>query len=145
MSDVAVLIRQVLRTSDESRRSEETESPSWATAWLDIPICAAFPSDYEWGIFGLVVQWQGEQSSRISAAPWSPSWLPTQHPGGVDAAVAAAALVRADESLAGDPFLQQIDRHIHEYRTPGQKAAVRSALALPPGGTLVVNLPTGAG
>jgi ATP-dependent DNA helicase RecQ len=145
MSDAAVLIRQVLRTSDESRRSEDTESSSWAAAWLDIPICAAFPANYDWTSFGITVQRQTERASRISAAPWSPAWLPTPHPGGVDAAVAAAAASRADESVAGDPFLPDVDRHIRRYRTPGQKAAVRSALALPPGGTLVVNLPTGAG
>jgi ATP-dependent DNA helicase RecQ len=145
MSDASVLIRQVLRTSDESRRSQDAESSSWAGAWLDIPICDAFPASYDWSDFGLTVQRQTERASRISATPWSPAWLPTLHPGGVDAAVAAAAISRADESVAGDPFLPAVDRHIVRYRTPGQKEAVRSALVLPPGGTLVVNLPTGAG
>lgn len=145
MTDASVLIRQVLRNSDESRRSSDPAEPTWAAAWLDIPVCSAFPTDYDWTSFGLTVQLQTEHATRIAAVPWSPAWLPTQHAGGVDAAVMSAQISRADESVPGDPFLPEIDRHIDRYRTPGQKAAVRSALALPPGGTLVVNLPTGAG
>ena len=46
---------------------------------------------------------------------------------------------------APTPFLQQLDRDFKTYRSPGQRAAVRSALVAPPGSTLVVNLPTGGG
>ena len=38
-----------------------------------------------------------------------------------------------------------IDPEFARYKSPGQRAAVRSAIVLPAGGTLVVNLPTGAG
>lgn len=146
MADVAVLLRQVLRASDESRRSSSlTDSGQWVPAWLEVPTCEAIPADFDWNCYGLVVQGQFGYGTRISATPWSPAWLPTDHPGGVDAAAAAATLVRLDESTMGDPFLEQIDLTIRRYRTSGQRAAVRSALALPPGGTLVVNLPTGAG
>lgn len=143
-ADLAVLLRQVLRASDESRRDGHAGSAHWAPAWLEVPTCNVFPTSFEWASYGLVAQGHSAGSTRISASPWSPAWLSTSDPGGADAA-AAATLVRLDESTAGDPFLEQVDQAIRRYRTPGQRAAVRSALVLPAGGTLVVNLPTGAG
>lgn len=143
-ADVAVLLRQVLRASDESRRDGLADSGPWAPAWLDVPTCNVFPAAFEWSRYGLVVHGHFAGSTRISASPWSPAWLPTPDPGGADA-TAAATPVRLDESTAGDPFLEQLDQAIRRYRTPGQRAAVRSALVLSAGGTLVVNLPTGAG
>ena len=53
--------------------------------------------------------------------------------------------MRRDESVRGDPFLALIDEDFTTYRTPGQRAAVRSALIANAGSTLVVNLPTGGG
>jgi superfamily II DNA/RNA helicase len=64
---------------------------------------------------------------------------------GADGDVAAEVACRTDDSVPGDPFLSMIDSDITRYKTPGQRAAVRSAMVVPPGGTLVVNLPTGAG
>jgi ATP-dependent DNA helicase RecQ len=82
---------------------------------------------------------------RLSADPWRPLWLEHVPEGGVDGEVAAEVRQRNDETVSGDPFLQTIDSEITRYKTPGQCAAVRSAMVLPPGATLVVNLPTGAG
>jgi ATP-dependent DNA helicase RecQ len=98
-------------------------------------------------VFGLVSRSAGSQDHlRVSADPWQPSWLGTNWDlGAVDQDLAAGKLCRREESVPGDPFLPLVDSEIVRYRTPGQKAAVRSAMVLPPGGTLVVNLPTGAG
>ncbi len=144
-NDVAVLLRHILRANDESRRLQEQDDAPWSPSWLDVPHCKRLPSDFDWEPFGLLVQKRLAQFARVSATPWRPSWLADVPACGVDAAAAAAPLVRREESTPGDPFLVQVDESIRRYRTPGQRAAARSALVLPPGGTLVVNLPTGAG
>ncbi len=144
-ADIAVLLRQILRHSDESRRADGDESPRAGTAWLDVPICRTFPDAFDWGAYGLLVQRRTASTARIIALPWRPHWLSNVDESGVDGAAAGAALVRPEESIPGDPLLEQVDSVIRRYRTPGQKAAIRSALVLPAAGTLVVNLPTGAG
>jgi superfamily II DNA/RNA helicase len=50
---------------------------------------------------------------------------------------------RTFEEVQGDYFLKRIGKE--HYRCVGQKAALRAALSAPPGATLLVNLPTGAG
>lgn len=144
-ADIAVLLRQTLRNSDESRRGVGDESHRAGTAWLDIPSCEVFPDAFDWEAYGLLVQRRTASTARIIALPWRPDWLGNVDESGVDGGAVGAAMVRPEESTPGDPLLEQVDTVIRRYRTPGQKAAVRSALVLPAGGTLVVNLPTGAG
>jgi hypothetical protein len=147
MADVAVLLRQVLRSSDEKRRSHPVgqETGDLQLAQVEVPICAAFGRQFPWRTFGLEARSTAAgESVRITASPWRPSWLEGTD-AGVDSDAASGVLCRRDESVAGDPFLPLVDATIDRYRTPGQQAAVRSAMVLPPGGTLVVNLPTGAG
>jgi len=149
-ADVAVLVRQVLRASDEARRTHLASSAKESTvqsSWLDVPVTRLLPRDFDWSRFGLISRAADDASMRrISADPWRPRWLDgALGPVAVDSDVAAELLCRRDESVRGDPFLPRIDLAIERYRTPGQRAAVRSAMVLPPGGTLVVNLPTGAG
>ena len=132
-ADVAVLVRQALRHSDESRRAIDDRSPRAGSAWLDIPICALFPDDFSWEAFGLLVQRRTSSAARVIALPWRPDWLRDIEDSGVDGGAMGAALVRPEESAPGDPLLEQVDSVIRRYRTPGQKAAVRSALVLPAG------------
>jgi superfamily II DNA helicase RecQ len=143
--DIAVLIRQTLRTSDEMRRGAHSD-PSWAQSWLEVPYCSPLPPSFPWDRFGLLPQ-HSETSARVRviADAWHPGWLDQVDAQAVDDDVAAAMLCRDDESVPGDPFLHVIDEGITRYKTPGQRAAVRSAMVLPPGATLVVSLPTGAG
>lgn len=151
-ADVAVLLRQVLRCDDVSRSVQLDDSPgafdgsAITRAWLDVPHSATFGREFNWSAFGLSASpSQSGAATRIWAEPWSPVWLDgaDQHP--VDHEVSNAASVRPDESVRGDPFLPRLDSGFVEYRSPGQRAAVRSALVAPPGSTLVVNLPTGGG
>lgn len=147
MGDVAVLLRQLLRSSDEKRRSHRggQEISDLQQAQVEVPICAAIGRQFPWQTFGLEARPTATGDSvRITASPWQPSWL-EETDAGVDSDAASGVLCRRDESVAGDPFLPLVDATIDRYRTPGQQAAVRSAMILPPGGTLVVNLPTGAG
>ena len=152
-ADVAVMIRQILRARDAERRvtnvrhsgSQET-LPDMPSAWIDIPHCELFPHNFSWSPFGLTGRSRdGENVTRVRAEPWTAAWLQPEDGHPIDEDVAALMKLRRDESVRGDPFLPHIDPEITNYKTPGQRAAVRSALVAPAGSTLVVNLPTGAG
>ena len=149
-ADAAVLLRQVLRSDDVRRggsaQDSYVEAESEATpAWLDVPHSRSFRPDFRWVDFGLDSQPRGGSVTRIRATPWRPRWLDCDSVPAVDHDVSDFRVVRPDESVSGDPFLALIDQNFTTYRTPGQRAAVRSALLAPAGSTLVVNLPTGGG
>lgn len=144
-ADVAVLLRQALRSDDERRRSSVPDAPLPTAASFDIPVTNLFPKSFDWAQYGLEARRSPKSGAvRISALPWAPAWLDS---GGcaVDLDVAGETYCRDDNPVTGDPFLRMVDPRIDRYQTPGQRAAVRSAMVLPAGGTLVVNLPTGAG
>jgi hypothetical protein len=122
-----------------------TDRDSFVRAWLEVPICPLFPESFEWMSYGLLPQAGGAQCVRITAEGWRPEWLDVPDDMSVDEDSAAGIACRTDESVQGDPFLMAIDKSFSVYKTPGQRASVRSAMVLPPGATLVVNLPTGAG
>lgn len=144
-ADIAVLLRQCLRSDDEHRRSSMTDHGSFVRAWLEVPLCRLFPESFTWSNYGLLAHARAKRLVRISADGWRPEWLDIPEGMSVDADSAAGLACRTDESVQGDPFLTVIDREFSTYKTPGQRASVRSAVVLPPGATLVVNLPTGAG
>ena len=138
-ADVAVLLRQVLRSDDVNRAARlndqpgATEGAPIAPAWLDVPFGAAFEPDHDWAMFGLRGSpSQRNDATRIWAEPWTPTWLEgaSDHP--VDHEVSNATSVRLDESVRADPFLQLLDSDFKTYRSPGQRAAVRSALVTLP-------------
>lgn len=144
--DIAVLLRQAIRSSDEVRtRAAHHGDSAWTSSWLDVPYCPVFPPSFPWNDYGLTPRQLDERRVRVTADAWRPLWLDVEPDTSVDEDVAAEARCRDDESVPGDPFLRLIDASITRYKTPGQRAAVRSAMVMPPGGTLVVNLPTGAG
>ena len=116
------------------------------SAWIDVPHCVLFPRDFNWSQYGLSGQRSdGRDITRVRAEPWTAAWLQPADGHPIDEDVAALMEVRRVESVRGDPFLPFIAPEIKDYKTPGQRAAVRSALVAPAGSTLVVNLPTGAG
>lgn len=80
---------------------------------------------------------------RVEALPWRPAWLATSEPD--PDRLAAAAQRRRFEGAgpAADPFLPTLG--YADYRSVGQRAAVRSALLTPAGRTLAIDLPTGEG
>lgn len=147
-ADAVVLLRQVLRTDDARRDVHAGQSDTQRrsnASWLDVPHCAAFPADLPWDQYGIDAQSLDSHTTRIRALPWRPDWIPGHNVDGVDGDVSRPVLVRRDESVHGDPFLRTVDSTFTTYRTPGQRAAVRSAVLAPPGSTLIVNLPTGGG
>jgi len=149
-ADAAVLLRQVLRCDDVRRKAvvprdgDESES-SVISAWIDVPHSRSFPVNYPWNLFGLDAHSHNGVFTRIRASPWMPQWLDCDSVPAVDHDVSDLREVRRDEAVRGDPFLSLIDEDFTTYRTPGQRAAVRSALVASTGSTLVVNLPTGGG
>ena len=83
-------------------------------------------------------------ASLVTYEPWRPNWL-TVRDEGVDE-FAASEPVRREFNTAGcdgDPMLATVGRTT--YRSRGQRTAVRAALSTPPGGSLVIALPTGEG
>ena len=149
-ADAAVLLRQVLRSDDVRRGASApgsgVDAESHVTpAFLDVPHSESFPPDFRWTDFGLDAQLRGEPTTRIRAHPWRPRWLENGSVAAVDHDVSNPHVVRRNESVRGDPFLTLIGEEFTNYRTPGQRAAVRSALLASAGSTLVVNLPTGGG
>ena len=148
--DAAVLLRQVLRSDDVRREVRKPgfngdDRPKVTAAWLDVPHSRSFPLSFPWADFGLDCQTRPKGITRVRAVPWRPAWLDCDTVSSVDHDVSDSRVVRLDESVPGDPFLRQLGQEFTRYRTPGQRAAVRSALVAPAGSTVVVNLPTGGG
>lgn len=134
--DLAVLLRQALRY-EHARRSYNV-SP---TVLVAHPRLAQFD---RWERAGLRIG-PAAKGIHVTALAWCPGWLPNNGFQGVDGFVTSETPRRefgATDSQ-GDPFLASIGRS--SYRSRGQRAAVRSALSTPSGGTLVVALPTGEG
>lgn len=134
--DLAVMLRQALRRED-ARRSYEV-SPR---VEVKHPRLSGFRNWTEVGIVGdpIAGGW------RVTAQAWQPEWLETTGALGVDDIAAGEAVRRSfnGQDCDGDPFLAAIGRA--NYRSVGQRTAVRAALSTPPGATLVIALPTGEG
>ncbi len=136
-ADLAVLTRHVLR--------REQERQAGVSPTLAVPRTAPWPTAAAWERFGIDVVNETPTFLHLRARPWAPGWLPDTSRYPVDRP-AAAEEIRRDygEPLPGDPFLHQFEAW-RTYRCAGQREAVRGVLMAPPGSTLVVNLPTGAG
>lgn len=146
--DVPILIRQILRHADASRLPQsptEDDVANLHRSWLRVPPGTYLNETFDWSAHGLVCRDVGSSGVELTAEPWRPTWLSNSGQGMADHDVAAGGRRRLDEDTAADPFLTEIDHTISGYRTPSQRSAVRSAFLLPPGGTLLINLPTGAG
>ena len=77
---------------------------------------------------------------------WRPDWLDgaDQHPPGLHAL--AGVNRRRMDPVQGDPVMAWPNEDcMPQYKSIGQRVAVRSALRCPAGGTLLVDLPTSAG
>jgi ATP-dependent DNA helicase RecQ len=132
--DVAPLVRQILRR--ESLRSG-------VPARMRVPRWEGWPTVDAWRRHGVIAQALGADHVLLEAIPWEPDWLEASDKPVFEDAFAERA-VRHDSRRAMDPFLQEASGYA-SYVSPGQREAVRSAFLLPPGETLLVALPTGAG
>ena len=136
--DVAVLIRQVMR-----RGSERDGIPFR----LVLGPQAGVPADPDiWRRAGVTVMQAADGRPLLGAEPYRPTWLAAEV--AVDAAAAAGTSAGrravSGEPLTADPFFAEATGY-STYKTPGQRAAVRAAVSMPDGGTLIAELPTGSG
>lgn len=133
--DRAVRLRHALRyalLSDPFRSDVRSLPLPDSRDWPTLSACANF---------GL----RTRPGRTVDALPWTPNWLNEIPVDGVDATSAAAAPRPWNNSIVAiDPWVER-NLEFGSYRGPGQALAVRSALHISPGQTLLVLLPTGEG
>ena len=110
---------------------------------LRVPAGPAWPTVLEWNSHGVSAMEVGADAFLLTALPWHPTWLGSGE-SGVFADSFSDKSVREDGSCSADPFIADITGYEH-YSSPGQREAIRAAFLIPPGETLIVNLPTGSG
>lgn len=133
-ADLAVLVRHVLRTADEIGDEGVIELPS-AGPWPDQAVLGKHcltqvESDVGW--------------RSVVASPWRPQWLSTEGDPAMAVYRGAWERPRALSGIPADPFFTHLTG-FDEYRSPGQREAVRSLLTSDPGATVIAALPTGSG
>ena len=133
-ADLQPLLRQaMLREGNEAGR----------TARLKVPFGYGWPVRQQWEDHGFEVLEAGPNSFLLSALEWHPDWLGSGDDG-VFADAFTNKVVRRQRRCSADPFIRDATG-FENYSSPGQREAVRAAFLIPPGDTLVVNLPTGSG
>jgi len=139
--DLAGLIRHVLA------RQATLEGPSH-TPFFAVPRANGWPDRATWSSFGMEVFLEGVDHFKVRALPWRPAWLGS--PEADPTADALAELRRRRDAMSPmDPAITDLldpsQKGLRTYTSPGQRQAIRAAFLMPPGATLLVNLPTGAG
>jgi superfamily II DNA helicase RecQ len=134
--DRAVLVRHALRYASAAHNEGRPLS-------LVVPDALDWPDAARWRQVGVIAR-REEHGMRVQALPWRPAWLDDVPDDGVDGEVTGATPRRTLDPVAGDPFLRRFGGRT-TYQSPGQRAAVRAALTMPPGATLLICLPTGEG
>jgi ATP-dependent DNA helicase RecQ len=133
--DLAVLVRQVLRFNS-------LPSAGGRPVQLVASSGSSWPDEELWARVGVDAR-SGGHGYTLTAKLWRPAWLSDPLGRGVDTDAAREESSRKDRSVPGDPFLRRFGWS--SYQSPGQRAAVRAALTMPSGATLMVCLPTGEG
>ena len=143
--DLAGLVRHVLR------RGTLCSDPGYL---ITVPSSTAWPSEKLWAESHVQVV-GSDQTSRHLRAPlaWSAQWLSQSNKHEPFRATYKEEFRRKGwPTSAHLPFDTAIEhglaldpKRFKGYQGPGQRLAIRSSFFLKPGGTLVVNLPTGTG
>jgi ATP-dependent DNA helicase RecQ len=133
--DLQPLIRQLLL--NESANTSQTQN-------LRVPDNRLWPTDLDWSSHGVsAMRIIKDGTFLLTALPWHPDWL-----GGGEFGVFSDSFsdkeVRMNGQCKADPFITDVTNY-QNYSSPGQREAIRAAFLMPPGETLIVNLPTGSG
>lgn len=133
--DLMVLVRQLLIARSTENRVER----------LSVPRGHGWPSAEAWRGFGFDVT-PAPERLLLEPRPWRPDWLGglTEGHSDIFEPEHQARVARAEARVPMDPFLREVTGFA-DYVCPGQREALLSALFMPAGSTLIVNLPTGAG
>lgn len=140
--DLAGLVRHVLR------RATLSNDPEYL---LTVPSSAPWPDEHLWSASSVQVVGSDRNSRRLRApSAWWAGWLPDSRDHEAFRATYLEEFRRKgwpqSPHLALDTALEHgLQLPFSGYQGPGQRLAIRSAFFLKPGGTLVVNLPTGTG
>jgi superfamily II DNA/RNA helicase len=134
-ADLVALTRHVLRREQERQRGSAQSAL--------VPDVPPWPARETWERAGFDVEAHSAGFFRVQARGWQPVWLPCADRVPPEQAAFAGEVRRNYTEVSGDPFLGVAGKA--RYRSSGQRASVRAVLTAPPGATLVVNLPTGAG
>jgi ATP-dependent DNA helicase RecQ len=125
-SDVAVLLRQVIRVYDQPLTIQRS-------LWNML-------GQHEESVGLHVIEEYLDSTILLSADPWNPTWLP--HARSIDLLTAR----HNAQSAAGDGLLYAMtEGKFDTYQSLPQKAAVQASLFASPGSTTLITLPTGAG
>jgi len=141
--DLAGLVRHVLRRG--ALLAEETDY------FLMVPVSEPWPSAELWNESDVQVLGKDQNAYRLRASHgWSAEWLPYSQQYEPFKASFLEEYRRkgwpTSPHLPLDTALEHgLKLPFKGYQGPGQRLAIRSAFFLKPGGTLVVNLPTGTG
>ena len=134
LPDLMVLIRQLLIWRNREGNIE----------LLNVPQGFGWPDENSWSEFGICVT---KTATRflLEARVWRPNWLCSlDDDGDIFNAEHQAQSVRSDARVPMDPYLCEVTG-FDDYVCPGQREAILSALYMPSGDSLIVNLPTGSG
>jgi ATP-dependent DNA helicase RecQ len=133
-ADLMALIAHVLR-----RQTARTG----VKAHLTTPAGEGWPTRSDWREFGVVAHSEANGRMIVEAEPWMPDWLEdVDRPVFED--VFAQKYMRVEKGCDIDPFVREATG-FGAYVSAGQREAVRAALLMPEGETLIVSLPTGSG
>ena len=133
--DLACLTRHVMR--------RETELQAGTSPSVRVLKTPHFPDRAIWESCGVRVLDEQTNNYLVRARPWCPEWLPQAENVYPEAASFGEIQRRTYEPIEGDPTLSVVG--LKEYRSIGQREAIRAVLIAPYGSTLVINLPTGSG
>ncbi len=110
---------------------------------LRVPVAPGWPNASEWARHGLLTLTVGKDAYLLSAQAWHPTWLDATDQGVFSDAFSDKS-VRQDGQCPADPFIEAVTG-FKDYSSPGQRESIRASFLIPPGDTLIVNLPTGSG
>ena len=132
--ELAILIRQFLSYVDNWQHPLVEEFEIRANLLIDFK---------EWHKVGLTMRVL-DRKRFLSKIDWVPNWLPDLKQG-ADFSINSEQVVRdfSKSSASPDPFLKVFD--YRNYRSVGQRSAIRSALTTPSSEKIIINLPTGEG
>jgi len=137
--DLTGLLRQYLRLYQINKRVPIHREK--------IPKEAPWPNEVDYRAVGFGVTDLGDRY-RIKVSSWEPEWLDGLEEGMDPLEAVFKGEYRlppdSDDSLKMDLALRNF-LEFENYKSDGQKTALRAAFIMPPGSTLVVNLPTGSG
>jgi len=133
-ADLQPLVRHLLlrETADSGHPKE-----------LRVPVAPSWPTASEWAQHGLSTLTVRKDAYLLSAQAWHPTWLDVTDEGVFSDAFSDNS-VRQDGRCPADPFIEAVTG-FKDYSSPGQRESIRASFLIPPGDTLIVNLPTGSG